>query len=118
MAADIFVHPTFYDPCSLVLLEALACGLPAITTRFSGAAELMQSGVHGFVLPDPADSRMLAKTMGRLLDPGLRTRMGNAARQLALKCTAQNSFEQILATYHAVIANGRGRNSRAWNAKS
>ena len=36
-AADFLVHPTFYDPCSLVALEALACGLPVITTRYNGA---------------------------------------------------------------------------------
>ena len=40
-AADFFVHPTFYDPCSLVVMEALACGLPVITTRYNGAAEVM-----------------------------------------------------------------------------
>jgi UDP-glucose:(heptosyl)LPS alpha-1,3-glucosyltransferase len=38
--SDFLVHPTFYDPCSLVVLEALACGLPIITTRFNGASEL------------------------------------------------------------------------------
>ena len=39
-ASDFLVHPTFYDPCSNVVLEALACGLPVITTRDNGAAEL------------------------------------------------------------------------------
>ncbi len=39
-AADFLVHPTFYDPCSLVVLEALACGLPVITSRCNGASEL------------------------------------------------------------------------------
>ena len=37
-AADFLIHPTFYDPCSLVVLEALACGLPVITSRFSSAS--------------------------------------------------------------------------------
>ena len=41
-AADFLVHPTFYDPCSLVVLEAMACGLPIITTRYNGVSELMQ----------------------------------------------------------------------------
>ena len=42
-AADFLVHPTFYDPCSLVVLEALACGLPVITTRANGASELLRT---------------------------------------------------------------------------
>ena len=42
-AADAYVHPTFYDPCSLVLLEAAASGLPIVTTRrCNGATELFR----------------------------------------------------------------------------
>ena len=40
-AADFLVHPTFYDPCSHVVLEAMACGLPVITSRYNGASELL-----------------------------------------------------------------------------
>ncbi|CAA9380957.1 MAG: hypothetical protein AVDCRST_MAG64-640, partial [uncultured Phycisphaerae bacterium] len=54
-AADLFVLPTRHDPCSLVVLEALAMGLPVISTRFNGACEVMADGAHGFVLPDPGD---------------------------------------------------------------
>ena len=41
-AADLLVHPTFYDPCSNVVLEAMACGLPVITTRNNGASEMLR----------------------------------------------------------------------------
>ena len=44
--ADFLVHPTFYDPCSLVALEALACGLPVLTTRYNGASELLPRSDH------------------------------------------------------------------------
>jgi UDP-glucose:(heptosyl)LPS alpha-1,3-glucosyltransferase len=54
-AADFFILPTRHDPCSLATLEALAMGLPVISSRFNGACEIMKDGVHGFVLPDPAD---------------------------------------------------------------
>ena len=53
--ADFFVLPTKHDPCSLVVLEALAMGVPVISTRFNGACEIMTDGVHGFVLDDPRD---------------------------------------------------------------
>ncbi|MBA3273707.1 MAG: glycosyltransferase family 4 protein, partial [Chthoniobacterales bacterium] len=55
-AADIFLLPTLYDPFSNASLEALASGLPVITTRSNGFAETIDDGVHGTILqePDPA----------------------------------------------------------------
>ena len=47
------MQPTYYDPCSLVVLEALACGLPVITTAQNGASELLTDGVDGYVLTAP-----------------------------------------------------------------
>ncbi len=52
-SSDFFVQPTYYDPCSLVVLEALACGLPVITTAQNGASELLTDGVDGYVLTAP-----------------------------------------------------------------
>ena len=52
-AADIFILPTIYDPFSNACLEALACGLPVITTRDNGFAEIIEEGVHGSIV-DPA----------------------------------------------------------------
>ena len=46
-AADIFILPTMYDPFSNACLEALACGLPVITTRSNGFSEIIEHGVHG-----------------------------------------------------------------------
>jgi UDP-glucose:(heptosyl)LPS alpha-1,3-glucosyltransferase len=46
-AADIFILPTIYDPFSNACLEALACGLPVITTRANGFSEIIEDGVHG-----------------------------------------------------------------------
>ena len=52
-SSDFFVQPTYYDPCSLVVMEALACGLPVITTAQNGASELMENGREGFILTSP-----------------------------------------------------------------
>jgi UDP-glucose:(heptosyl)LPS alpha-1,3-glucosyltransferase len=98
-AADVYVQPTFYDPCSLVVLEALACGLPVITTKFNGAGELMTVGEHGFVLDDPADAVGLAKLMQQTLDPERRAAMSFAARQLALQHTFEENVRQIVSVY-------------------
>ena len=67
-AADVLVHPTFYDPCSRVVLEARSVGLPAITTRFDGAAEVIDPGVNGFVLSSSDDCDGLAKAVVNVLD--------------------------------------------------
>jgi len=101
-AADVYVHPTWYDPCSLVVLEALACGLPVITTRFNGAGELMEDGREGFVLDSPADAARLAETMERLLDPGLRGPMGEAARRAAEQYPMERNFREMLEVFTRV----------------
>ncbi len=93
--ADALVLPTFHDACSLVVGEALACGLPVITTRFNGAAELMTSGVHGWVIDDPRDVGELARRMGSLLEPGPREAMSAAARDLGSALSQEANFARM-----------------------
>ena len=71
-AADFLVHPTFYDPCSNVVLEAMACGLPVITSRYNGASELLNPPQEGYVIDDPHDHERLAACLTQLLDPARR----------------------------------------------
>ena len=52
-AADLLVHPTFYDACSRTVLEAMASGLPVITTTSNGASGILTDGEEGFVIEDP-----------------------------------------------------------------
>ena len=71
-AADIFALPTIYDPFSNATLEAMASGLPVITTRNNGVAELMQDGEEGFVLEDLTDYAALAeKNRQGAFQPGI-----------------------------------------------
>ena len=102
-AADIFVHPTWYDPCSLVTLEAAACGLPVITTRYNGASELMHDGLDGYVLEDPHDVATLAARMQDLLDPALRSDMGAAGRAVALQHTFERQTDEFLELYREIM---------------
>jgi UDP-glucose:(heptosyl)LPS alpha-1,3-glucosyltransferase len=95
-ASDFLVHPTFYDPCSLVVLEALACGLPVITTRANGASELLTPPNDGTVLMDPHDHRRLAAAMTQLLDPARRAACARAARLAANQWTFEPHYRQIL----------------------
>lgn len=95
-AADFLVHPTFYDPCSLVALEALACGLPVITSRFNGASELLAPPREGYILDDPHDHAYLADCMAQLVDPARRKECGRAARHTAAQWTFDVHYRQLL----------------------
>jgi UDP-glucose:(heptosyl)LPS alpha-1,3-glucosyltransferase len=77
--ASFLVHPSRYDPCSLVVTEALACGLPVIASALDGAAEHVRQGVNGYVLPDPEDAEAFADHVGHLDDPTLRTQLAEGA---------------------------------------
>jgi len=103
-AADVYVQPTWYDPCSLVVLEALACGLPVITTRFNGASELMQDGREGFILDSPDQTERLADVMGRLMDADLRRRMSAAARPAVQDCSIARNFREMMAVIEKAAA--------------
>ena len=98
-AADVYCQPTWYDPCSLVVLEALACGVPVITSRFNGAGELMMAGREGYVMRDPGDARELAQFIRKLADPAAREAARQAARTLALDHTLDRNFNEMLTVF-------------------
>ncbi|HEY3790053.1 MAG TPA: glycosyltransferase family 4 protein, partial [Urbifossiella sp.] len=101
-AADFLVHPTFYDPCSLVALEALACGLPVITSRFNGASELLSPPADGLVIDDPHDAAALAGAMGKMLDRGYRVAASQAARQTGNRWTFEHHYRALLDVFGEV----------------
>jgi UDP-glucose:(heptosyl)LPS alpha-1,3-glucosyltransferase len=103
-AADFFVHPTFYDPCSNVVLEAMACGLPVITSRYNGASELMHPPQEGYVIDDPHDHERLAACMTQLLDPARRQACAQAARRTAAHWTFEHHYRQMLAVFTEAAA--------------
>lgn len=103
--AGFLVLPTKHDPCSLVVLEALACGLPVISTKFNGACEVMTHGEHGFVLDDPDDDRALADAMNPLVDPARRAAMQAACVALRPVLSYEHHLDEVEAIYRGVAEN-------------
>lgn len=94
-AADALVHPTRSDACSLATLEAMAAGLPVVTTLMNGAAERICDGENGLLVSDSEDTNALVLQMRRLLDPQERRRIGTAARESAKCFGLQENFRLI-----------------------
>jgi UDP-glucose:(heptosyl)LPS alpha-1,3-glucosyltransferase len=80
-AADAFALPSMFEPFGNVVMESLASGLPALTSRQSGVAELMPAALRGFVLDDPSDAGEIALRLSLLLDKANKLRA--AARAAA-----------------------------------
>lgn len=100
-AADLFVLPSYYDTYGVVVNEAMACGLPVVTTDRVGAAhDLVQEGANGMIVP-VGDAAALAAALERILtDEPLRKGMGKRSQQIiggwTVEVAAQN-FARCLA---------------------
>jgi UDP-glucose:(heptosyl)LPS alpha-1,3-glucosyltransferase len=95
-AADAFVLPTRYDPCSLSVLEALACGVPVVTTTANGAGELLTPGRDGFVT-SPGDEASVASALRTIGGDRERFREAALARARGLSLDAHiDRMEEVL----------------------
>jgi UDP-glucose:(heptosyl)LPS alpha-1,3-glucosyltransferase len=95
-AADIFILPTIYDPFSNACLEALASGLPVITTRSNGFSEIIADGVHGSIVENPADLVGLRDAIRFWLDSSRRQAARSANMQRASQLDISNNVAQTL----------------------
>jgi UDP-glucose:(heptosyl)LPS alpha-1,3-glucosyltransferase len=95
-AADVYVSPTREDSFGLPVAEAMACGLPVISSVFAGVADKIQDGIDGFLLQDPRDVHALSRLIQVLYsEPDLRSRMGAAAARTALEWTWDCNAEAV-----------------------
>jgi UDP-glucose:(heptosyl)LPS alpha-1,3-glucosyltransferase len=95
-AADAYVGPSLEDAFAQPPAESMACGLPVITSRNNGGAEIITHGQDGFVLEDPTDSAVLAKLIGELLaQPALCHRLGEAAARTVQQYDWERNAQQM-----------------------
>ena len=94
-SADVFVFASLGEGLSLSTLEAAACGLPLIVTENSGVNDEMTDGIEGFVIPIQSKDAIKEKVLWFIDHPERIERMGQAARQFALKYTWENYYERM-----------------------
>jgi UDP-glucose:(heptosyl)LPS alpha-1,3-glucosyltransferase len=98
-AADVFLLPTLYDPFANVTLEALAAGLPVITSAQNGASEIMEDDKNGFILPRADDDKLIVHLLNYLTDPAHRARFRQPAQALAQQYDLAKNLNATLAVF-------------------
>lgn len=101
-AADYFFLPSLYDPFPNVVFEALASGLPVITSQQCGAAEILTDGVNGFVC-DALDSAGFTQAVGQYDQLQACREQGEAARTLALRYRHEDMVQSLLSLYQMLL---------------
>lgn len=100
--SNFLVHPTFYDACSLTTMEAMASGLPTITTRWNGASALISKD-EGFVIDEPRDIDGLCAAMTELFDEKKREAMGKNARLKIQSFTMERNVDEMERIFFEVM---------------
>ena len=101
--ADLLVLPSLFEPFGIVLLEAMAAGLPVIASRVGGIPEVVADGVTG-LLVEPGNASELASAVLRFAEsPSLRARMGSRGRERVRSYSWEVLVPRILAVYREAI---------------
>ena len=103
-AADAYVGPSLEDTFAQPPAEAMACGLPVITTVTNGTAEIMTNNLDGILLSDPSDAQALAAAMRSLcVDSDLCRRLGESAARTAQQYTWDRNGEQFRELFAQIL---------------
>lgn len=120
-ASDVFVFPTLGDPYGLVINEAMAAGLPVISTTAAGEIrQRIRNGENGFLVEPARADQLAARMLALTRDPDLRRRLGLAAAADVAGKTPElwaEAFEQATAKILAMPPVGRSRSRRRLRAR-
>lgn len=103
LAADVFVFPTVYEPFGMVLVEAMAAGVPVIATRHAGALEGCTHEHHGLFLADPLSVEELSYSIQRLIgDEQLRHKLSETGIDFAQQLSWNKVASRTLQVYREI----------------
>jgi UDP-glucose:(heptosyl)LPS alpha-1,3-glucosyltransferase len=107
-AADAFVLPSLHEGCPVAILEALASGVPVVTSRATGAPELLDGPLAALLVDDPRDADAVASRLRDALDPTARPALAAAARRAACAVSLDEAVGRLEGwCRHAAAASGR-----------
>ena len=111
-AANVLAHPTWYDPCSRVVLEALSLGTPVVTTRWNGAADAIDPA-YGRVIGEPRDTEALSAALAEMLAAAAaRDAAVRASADLHGKLSMKRHAGELVQLYGAVRADREAESTR------
>ena len=102
-AADLLVHPTFYDACSLTVLEGLASGLPVITSLSNGASGVIAHGEEGWLLDNARNVEELKRGIRYFFEEELRNRVACQGRRKAEGYSERANFDRMMQLFRETI---------------
>jgi len=102
--ADIFVFPTKYEGFGIPVVEAMAAGLPVVTTNTAAGEDAVEPGKNGLLIDDPTNIMEIAEKMSILIeDENLRKQMGRNARRTAQNFTWDEIAKKTLEVYEEIL---------------
>lgn len=105
---DVLVLPTYYDACSLVVIEAMCCGLPAITTVCNGAAGIITNGKDGYVISHPPVHTELAQGMKAFMSQERLKEMSREASSNGEKYSIRKNHLEMMMAFNRLTESRHG----------
>jgi len=107
--ADVAILPTFYDPCSRYVLEALAANRPVITTKFNGATDLFVDNRHGRIIDTPESIPALAEAISYFTNTDNIAKASEAivADNIKEKISISRAAKELISVYDEILERRR-----------
>jgi UDP-glucose:(heptosyl)LPS alpha-1,3-glucosyltransferase len=107
-AADIFMLLTFYDTCANVNVEAIASGLPVVTTKDAGSHVFVTSRDMGWIVDDPRDNEAVAEAVSYYFAQEARAKAYAVSEKLYTGFSSSENIKKIQEVYRRVISGQQG----------
>jgi UDP-glucose:(heptosyl)LPS alpha-1,3-glucosyltransferase len=106
-AGDVLLHPTYYDPCSRVVLEAISMPMPVVCTRYDGSSEVLDGLGGSWVVESPGDVEGMARGIRALMDASVRDRVVGWLRGQAERVSMDRHVGEVYSLYGSLLDSGR-----------